>query len=259
MHKFLLLLTGAGFLISCHKEASNPVNNFTWFGTQNTAVYNYVLINANQVISKMDTEELHVGINAVFIDSNNHQVNVVHDLYVNNQVIEPGQDSMYDYSYASGEVNKGLPLFGSQVLVTIRGTGEADTVTSSIYLPKQLYSNINNYTDTLSRSRGLQLNWATDDENTWGNVMIQLYYFNNLSLKGDSTLPQNITTVNITVPDNGSYYLSNTDLNSFPRNSFIGITIARGTQNEAILPQSRKRIFYFSSASVSTPPVRLTQ
>ena len=89
--------------------------------------------------------------------------------------------------------------------------------------------------------------------------MIQVYYFSTLSLKGDSTLPQAITTVSLTVPDNGNYYLSQTDLQSFPVNAYIGITIARGTQNEAILPLSHKRVYYFSSASVSTPPVRLAQ
>jgi|SRR5450432_638640 hypothetical protein len=259
MHKPLLLLISAGCLISCHKEASTPVNNFTWFGTHNDAVYNYVLINANQVLSKSDTEELHVGVNAAFIDSNNHQINIVRALYVNNLVIYPGQDSTYNYNYASGEINKNLPLFGTQVLITIRGMDEADTVSSSIYLPKQLTGLITNYPDTLSRNHGILLNWATDDENTWGNVMIQLYYFNTLSKKGDSTLPDKISTVNLTVPDNGSYLLSGFDLSTFPRNSYIGITIARGAQNEAILPLSRKRVYYFSSASVSTPPVKVTQ
>ena len=138
MQKPLLLLFGAGCLISCHKDASNPVNNWTWFGTQNNAVYNYVLINANQVLSKSDTEELHVGVSAAFIDSNNNQVTIVRALSVNNQLIEPGQDFTYNYNYANGESNKGFQLFGTKVLVTIHGIDEADTVSSSIYVPKQL-------------------------------------------------------------------------------------------------------------------------
>jgi hypothetical protein len=72
-------------------------------------------------------------------------------------------------------------------------------------------------------------------------------------------LPANIATFNLTVPDNGSYFLTKADLRSFSPHAFIGITIARGTQNEAILPLSHKRVYYFSSASVSTPPVQLTQ
>ncbi len=81
MNKPLLLLISAGCLVSCHKEASNPDNNWTWFGTQNSAVYNYVLINANQVLSNSDSEELHVGVSAAFIDSNNHQVTIVRTLF----------------------------------------------------------------------------------------------------------------------------------------------------------------------------------
>ncbi len=258
MHKPLLLLISAGCLISCHKDASSLANNITWFGRQNNAVYNYVLVNANQVLTQTDSEELHVGINAAFIDSNNHQINIVRALYVNNLAIEPGQDSTYNYSFPKGG-NTGLPLFGSQVLVTIRGMDETDTVTSSLYLPKQLSGSNTKYPDILSRNIGLKLNWSPDSENTWGNVMIQLYYFNTLSLKGDSTLPQTISTVNLTVPDNGTYFLSKSDLNSFPVNAYIGITIARGTQTEAILPVSHKRVYYFSSASVSTPPVKLAQ
>jgi hypothetical protein len=258
MHKPLLLLISAGCLISCHKEASNPVNNWTWFGTQNRAVYNYVLINANQAFSKNDSEEYHIGVSAAFIDSNNHQVTVVRALTVNNLVIEPSQDSTYNYNYAFGGINKGFQLFGTKVLVTIRGTCETDTVSSSIYLPKQLSGAITNYPDTLSLNHGLQLSWTPDSENSWGNVLIQLFYYDALSRKTDSTLPEKISTVNLTVPDNGNYYLSKSDLVAFPPNAYIGITIARGAQTEAILPLSRKRVYYFSSASVSTSPVKVT-
>jgi hypothetical protein len=259
MQKPLLLLLSAGCLISCHKEASNPVNNWTWFGTQNTGVYNYVLINANQVLNNTDTDELHVGVSAAFIDSNSNQVTVVRALTVNNLVIEPGQGSTYSYTYGSGENNKGFQVFGSEVLVTIRGTEDADTVSSFLYVPKQLTGIISNYPDTLSVARGLQLHWSPDQQNTWGNVMIQLFYYNALSRKNDPALPENIPTVSLTVPDNGNYFLSESDLNAFPLHAFIGITIARGTQSEAVLPMSRKRVYYFSSASVSTQPVRLTK
>jgi hypothetical protein len=259
MQKPLLLLLSAGCLISCQKEASKPVNNFTWFGTQNSAVYNYVLINANQVLNNSDSEELHVGVSAAFIDSNNNQVTDVQALSVNNQIIQPGQDLTYSYNYPTGGNSKCLPIFGTQVLVTIRGMEDADSITSSVYVPKQLTSLIANYPDTLSINQGMQLQWTPDDANTWGHVLIQLFYYNSLSQKSDSALPDNISTVNLTVPDNGAYYLSRKDLGCFPPHSWIGITIARGTQNESILPLSRKRVYFFSSASVSTPPVKVVQ
>ncbi len=112
MHKPLLLLFSAGCFISCQKEASSPVNNITWFGHQKMLkVYNYVLINANQVLSRTDTEELHIGINAAFIDSNNHQIDIVRALYVNNMAIEPGQDSTYNYSFPDGGGDSGPSPF----------------------------------------------------------------------------------------------------------------------------------------------------
>jgi hypothetical protein len=89
--------------------------------------------------------------------------------------------------------------------------------------------------------------------------MIQLFYYQDLSRKADSTLPEKINTVSITVPDNGSYFLSPADLQPFPAKAVIGISIARGSQNEAILPLSRKRVFYFSSASASTTPLPVVQ
>ena len=259
MNKPLLLLIGAGYLVSCNKEASNPNSNWTWFGTQNSTVYNYVLINANQVLNGSDSEDLHIGVSAAFIDSNDHQVTIVRTLSVNNQIIQPGQDSTYSYNFSAGQIDKGFQVFGSQVLVTIRGTEDADTVSSSLYVPKQLTQAISNYPDTVSMSKGLQLQWMPDVANTWGNVTIQLYYYNTMSKKFDSSLPDNIPTVSITVPDNGSYTLNRNDMVAFPAKAFIGITIARGTQNEAILPLSHKKVYFFSSASLSTTPIQLKQ
>ncbi len=260
MQKPLLLLVSAGCLISCHKEASTPDNTWNWYGNTNQAVYNYVLINANQVVGGTDSNEYHIDVTAAFIDSNSNQVTVVNALTVNNQVIQPGLDSTYSYDYGSHDTGKGgWMLFGTQVQVTIRGSTDDDTVSNSVYMPKQLTGVITNYPDVLSLDKGLQLNWLSDNANSWGNVVIQLYYYSTLSRKSDSSLPEKISTANLTVPDNGKYFLGKEDLKSFPANSFIGITIARGTQAEAILPVSHKRVYYFSSASLSSAPVKLTQ
>lgn len=258
MNKPLLVLLGAGCLVSCHKDGNSPDNSWTWFGTQNPAVYNYVLINANQVINKADSNEMHIGVSAAFIDSDNNQITVVSALKVNNLEIQPGVDYLYNYNYSAG-TPKAAPLFGTNVIVNIRGTEVDDTISKSVYLPKQLVQLISAYPDSIHRKKGIQLNWSPDEENTWGNVMIQLFYYKDLSRKADSTLPESIPTVNITAPDNGHYFLSAGDLESFPLKSVVGITIARGSQNEAILPLSRKRIFYFSSASMSTTPLPVTQ
>ncbi|HVU85082.1 MAG TPA: hypothetical protein VHC50_09585 [Puia sp.] len=258
MNKPLLVLIGAGCLVSCNKDGNKPDNSWTWFGTDNPAVYNYVLINASQVINKADSGELHVGVSAAFIDSNNHQVTVVGALSVNNQEIHPGVDYTYRYDYLAG-TPKAPPLFGTNVEVAISGIEPDDSISKTVYLPKQLMQLISAYPDTIHRSRGIQLTWSPDEENTWGNVLIQLFYFSDLSRKADSTLPDKIETVSITAPDNGQYFLTPGELAAFPVKSVMGITIARGSQNQAILPLSHKRIFYFSSASVSTLPLPVTE
>ena len=258
MHKRLLIFIGAGVLASCQKKAEQPLNTWSWFGTQTKAVYNYVLINATQVASGGDSNEMHVDISAAFIDSSNHQVAAVSTLRVNNKEITPGSDYLYNYNYSGGSEGD-EPAFGSDVKVNIRGTDEQDTVSTQVYLPKPLRPAATGFPTVIHKPDGYTLNWNPDLANTWGNVMIQLYYFAALSQKADSTLPARIETVNITVPDNGGYSLTEHDLSAFPANAYLGITIARGTQNEATLPLSKKRIYYFTSAALSTMPIRLVR
>ena len=116
-------------------------------------------------------------------------------LSVNNLIIQPGQDSTYNYNYASGRESVRAPSFSEpQVLVTIRGMDEADTVSSSVYVPKATSPGlITNYPDTLSLTRASSYNGLPDTDNTWGNVMIQLYYYSALSRKADSTMPEKIS------------------------------------------------------------------
>src|SRR6185437_10992903 len=148
MNKPLMLLLGAGCLVSCHKDGSNNTNSWTWVGTQNPAVYNYVLINANQVINKADSNEMHIGVSAAFIDSDNNQITVVSALKVNNLEIQPGVDYLYNYNYSAG-TPKAAPLFGTNVIVNIRGTEVDDTISKSVYLPKQLVQLISAYPDSI--------------------------------------------------------------------------------------------------------------
>ena len=256
MKKPLLLFFCTGCLIACHKDQDNPVSTWTWFGTQNVSVYNYVLINANQVSTGKDSSEFHIGITAAFIDSINNRITGLGKITVNNTSILPGSDSTYQYDYGKAkDLEDGVALFGSNVKVTVRGLTPADTVSQFIYVPKKLVSLEDDYPNTISKSTGRTLHWAPDQNNLWGNVLIQLFYYRIASQQADSTLPDKINTVNITAPDNGVYALTAGNLAPFPEKAFIGISIARGTQIQAILPVSNKRVFYFSSASVSTVPI----
>ncbi len=260
MKKHAALFFCTGLLIACHKDQDQPVNNWTWFGTQNPSVYNYVLINASQVSTPVDSNEFHIGISAAFIDSSSKRITGINTLSINNTAIAPGLDSTYNYDYGSAkDLQEGVALFGSNVKITIRGNIASDTVSRYIYVPKKLVTLVQDYPHTISRPDGLALHWAPDQDNAWGNVMIQVFYYADLSQRTDSTLPDKISTLSITTPDNGSYFLSPNDFAAFPVKAFIGISIARGTQLEATLPVSQKRIFYFSSASVSTAPLQISK
>lgn len=251
-----MLLMGFGCLASCHKTEIGPNKSWTWFGNNNPVVYNYVLINAIQVINKSDSNEFHIGVAAAFLDSNNNKLTGVDNLIVNNKPINRNADSTYSFDYEKqASLNEGLALYGTDVPITIRGTSDNDTVTKTVYLPKKIVNDFSAYPDSIDVSKDLVLKWATDPNNHWGNVIIQIYYYEGLSHASDSTLPAHINTLNFTVPDNGLYTIKASNLDVFPFKSYIGISIARGTQNVAVLPLSKKRVFYFSNSSASTPPV----
>jgi hypothetical protein len=248
-----------GCFTSCHKTDVTPDKGWTWFGTNNPVVYNYVLINANQVADRNDTDEFHIDISAAFIDSNNNRLTGVDNLSVNQQNIYRSVDSTYSFDYAqAGYLNEGLALFGTNVTVTIKGNTDADTASRTVYLPKRVVQAITDFPDVLDVAKDLNLKWAVDPKNAWGQVIIQVYYYADLSRQNDSTLPAQIKTLTYTVPDNGNYILPAHDLQVFPAKSYISVAIARGTQTEVVLPISKKRVFYFSNSSASTPPLLVT-
>ncbi|HTS45148.1 MAG TPA: hypothetical protein VMH01_12180 [Puia sp.] len=259
MKRPFFFILGISCFASCHKTEVSPDKGWTWFGTSDPVVYNYVLINANQVTNLSDTNEFHIDISAAFVDSNNNRITGVDNLSVNKQVIDRSVDSTYSFDYAqSGYLNEGLALFGTNVIITIKGSSDADTASQTVYLPKRIVQAITDFPNAVNTTKDLTLKWIPDPNNTWGRVIIQIYYYGNLSQRTDSTLPSQLKTVNYTVADNGIYTIPSHDLQGFPDKSYISIAIARGTQTEVVLPVSRKRVFYFSNSSASTPPLMVS-
>ncbi len=256
MRKPFMLIMGFGCLISCHKSEVSPAKGWVWFGTDNPAVYNYVLINANQVVNKVDSNDFHINVNAAFLDSSSNTISGVGNLIVNNKPISRNVDSTYSFDYGEeATLDEGLALYGMNVPISIRGVSDLDTVTRTVYLPKRLVHTFSDFPDQIDLSQNLNLKWDIDENNHWGKVIIQVYYYETLSHHSDSTLPAHINTISFTVPDNGSHTIVSDDLKAFPPKSYIGISIARGTQSESVLPISKKRVYYFSNSSASTPPV----
>jgi hypothetical protein len=256
MKKPLILLIGVGSVLSCHKDQDKPSNGWDWFGTHDSPVYNYVLISANQVTNKSDSNDYQIAVAAAFIDSNTNKLAGVSDLVVNELSIVQGTDSTYNFGYNNTPYfQQGLSLFGTDVSVKIKGVTAADTVNKTVYLPKRLVKLISDFPDVVDLSKPLNLYWDPDERNYWGNVIIQVYYYPGLSSGSDPTLPKQIDALHYTAPDRGSYTISAADLKRFPEKAFVGISIARGSQNQAVLPVSKKRVYFFSSSSASTVPL----
>jgi len=256
MKKPFILLIGVGSVLSCSKDENKPTNGWDWFGTHDAPVYNYVLISANQVTNKSDSNDFQIGVAAAFIDSNTNKLSGVSDLAVNQRSIVRGTDSTYNFGYNNTPYfQDGLSLFGTDVTIKIKGTTEGDTVNKTLYLPKRLVKLISDFPDVIDLSKPLNLSWVPDERNNWGKVIIQVYYYPGLSSGSDPTLPSQIAALNYTAPDLGSYTIAAKDLERFPPKAYVGISIARGEQTEAVFPVSKKRVFFFSSSSASTVPL----
>src|SRR5882672_10762125 len=133
MKRPFILVLGFGCFASCHKTGTGPNNSWVWFGTSNPVVYNYVLINANQVVNKVDSNEFHIGVDAAFLDSNNNKLVGVDNLLVNNKPISRNVDSTYSFDYLlQASLNEGLALYGTNVPITIRGVSDEDTITRTV-------------------------------------------------------------------------------------------------------------------------------
>jgi len=258
MNKPLIFLFGVGTALSCHKEELSPANSWDWFGTHDNTVYNYVLISANQVTNKADTNDYQISIQAAFIDSTTNQLSGVNDLTVNDRSILRAGDSTYSFGYNNSPyLEEGLSLFGTNVNISIRGNSMQDTVSRAVYLPKKIVRVITDFPDQVDLSKSLQLNWVADEMNPWRKVIVQVYYYPNYSQGNDPSLPNSIKPLQYNVPDSGSFTVPVSDLQRFPINAVIGVSIARGTQNTAVLPVSKKRVYLFSNSSASTTPLKV--
>ena len=252
----ILVIIGAGFITSCHKDQSVPANSWDWFGTHDASVYNYVLISGNQIADQSDSENFQISVNAAFIDSNSRRLSGIKELTINSRPINRNVDSTYSFAYNNTPYfQEGLSLFGSQINIKIQGNSGEDNITQTIYLPRKIVRLIADFPDDAEVSRDMHLSWDTDPDNHWGKVIIQVYYNATMSHFNDSSLPAKIEPLNYTVQDQGNFVIPATDLKKFPLKAYIGISIARGEQAVAVLPKSLRRVYYFASSSASTIPL----
>ncbi len=258
--QFFLLATYSMILNACSKmdvhrttdnEAFKALQAFT--STDSATVYNHVWINADQTIGYSDSS-FKIGVTAVFTDSITHQLVAINSLTVNNRNIPAHTDHTLslDYSDSAALLDEGISFYGSNVKVKITGSSAADTVTKMVYVPKRVVKIPRSFpTAAIDISNNLTIGWTTDPLNSWGNVVIKIWYNAATSqFLSDSTLSSQNKTLTYIVPDNGSYTISSTDLQGgLQRKSFVTVALGRGTQVSAVLPVSHRRVFYFATAS----------
>jgi len=237
-------------------------NMMTMLGVGDTAnIYNYVWIANDKIITPNDSG-FRISALAAFTDSITHQIVSVNNLSINARTLTPNTDNSYSFIYsdsATGALQEGKNLYGTNVKIKITGTTTSDTVTQTLYMPKRVFSSITDYpTGQIDISTNLTLKWIADPACSWGNVAIKIWYNAGRSrFISDSTLPANDTVLSYIVPDNGSYTINLGDLQKLRVNSLVTFSLGRGSTSITVLPISKKRIFYYTSSSVSSIPQKL--
>jgi hypothetical protein len=225
-------------------------------------IYNYVWLSNDKLVRPRDSG-ISMSVVAAFTDSVTGQIATMSGVSINNRTLIPNSSHSYSFEYsdsANNAIQEGKNLYGTNVSIKITGSSAADTATRMIYMPKRVFNTSVGFpSGTVDISQPLVLNWLTDPSCSWGNVGIQIYYNAAASrFMHDPTLPATDTTFTYIVPDNGSYTLSTTQLQKFRVNSLITITLGRGSTLSAVLPVSKKRIFYYATSTMKSSPITLT-
>jgi len=222
--------------------------------------YSYIILSGNQNVDRNDSS-YHIDINASFTDSLTGQAVNTLGISINNRNLVSNSNHAYHFAYndTSTTIQEGLSLYGTNVKIKITGTSSADTVTQMIYMPKKVYKTVNDFpTGSIGTSGNLVVSWTPDPLNSWGNVVIKIWYNSSMSrFLRDSSLSAQDIELTYTVPDNGSYTISSSDLQAFQPKSLVSIALGRGTKMQAVLPISKMRVFYFAVSSESTPPINI--
>ena len=259
----LLSIVFAVYLISCTKsqvEFQQPGSPgklaSLLFSTDSPTIYNYVSLSNDQIVRPQDSG-FRMSVTAAFTDSITGQISTMSSVMINNRSLSANTSHSYSFAYSdsgNNAIQEGKNLYGTNVNIKVTGTSASDTITQMIYMPKRVFKTLADFPyGPIDISKSLTLNWTPDPACTWGKIGIQIMYNATVSrFMHDATLPPNDTTVIYIVPDNGSYTISSTELQRFKPNSIINISIGRGSILAAVLPISKKRIFYYATSSLSS-------
>lgn len=234
------------FISSCHKIIDTnltPPKEITvveslrnsarsLVATPDTSYANYVVLTFSQLANRLNRDSSYsMDAYARFSDASGQNINAGPIGINNNITMYPDANNLYNYHFSLSE---GLSLFGTSIPLDVtepnpqfRG-GLANRTQLIMLIPKQIYPlSVNFPASVIDRTATLPVTWAPDPNNQYGKVQIDVTYYSGLSQHNAAGMPNTVAGLSYQVADNGSFTIPAADLNRFPRDSYVGISIAR--------------------------------
>jgi len=267
----LILLSGTG----CNKLALGPkslaaetalMRKLAFSIGDTPTVYCYFAINSNIHVDNPGDSTYKISAGGVFTDSSTGNQIKMTSVSINSRVLTPQGDSSFQFSYTDsiGSIPaEGEALAGTNVVIKITGTTAADTVSQSIYMPKNVLTKRTDWPTTyfngVDTKNNLAVKWVSDSNTATKQVYIQLIYDPVLSQIAKASNPDSLSTLAYAEYDDGTFTIPSTDLaNSFPATSYIQMGLARGTQTAVVLPVSHRQVILWTVNSLMTTPLQVS-
>lgn len=251
------------FFTNCSKEidemSPEEILATVISGGSGDVVENYVLFRSEQTVNSFSFDSsFEITANAIFKDGTNYKN--AGNLVIATRQIPSLPNNFYDFTYSNGNFSEGKSLLGTTINMGVTGSAQVEAFSRTAYVPNQIITtNLQLPSSTVNRTQNLTLRWNPDPSSLWGKVVIQISYYTGLSQLSNPSLPNSIEPLLFTVTDNGAYTVSSTDLQRFPATAYIGISIGRGTENSITLPNTRRKVYYFTIVDAKTIPLLVTQ
>jgi hypothetical protein len=242
----LTLIVTFYFLTSCQKTidtnqtAPNEITiaekirngidaNSRAFVADESGYSNYFYIKFSQLANKINRDSSY-DIEA-YANFNHTDIGPVS---INNNIdMLPDENNLYHYRFP---LNAGLALMGTSLPVdAAEPINPNDTINASrvrqrtiMVVPTQIYPlSVSFPASVIDRMAVLPLTWSPDPNNQFGKVQIDVIYNSAISQHNATGMPNSVAKLSYQVTDNGSFSIPASDLNRFPRDSYVSISIVR--------------------------------
>ncbi len=216
-------------------------------------IYNYVLVTNSQVESFTGEEPVNkISVMGAFNNDEGKSVSAG-EMQVNNRKIDLNDMKSYQLKYADDLLEEGKALIGHDAEISFSGSPEYTARRRTVYVPANIIS-YTNYLPTavISQSQDRSLKWTPDPNNLNGKMYIQVSWYGVYSRFDDPTLPKSIDPLVYETEDDGAFTIPAANLQRFPLNGYVNITMARGIEYVDPSTMSRRRVYYFTISNYQT-------